>query len=86
MAAPVELIVRRIYLIRSQRVMLDTHLAELYEVPTFRLNEAVKRNSNRFPEDFMFQLTAEEAQVVAAGGHGLTPWFHCEILNAVLVG
>jgi hypothetical protein len=42
--------------------MLDTHLAELYEVPTFRLNEAVKRNSNRFPEDFMFQLTAEEAQ------------------------
>jgi len=61
-AAPVELIVRRIYLIRSQRVMLDTHLAELYEVPTFRLNEAVKRNSNRFPEDFRFQLTAAEAQ------------------------
>ena len=61
-AAPVERIVRRIYVIRSQRVMLDTHLAELYEVPTFRLNEAVKRNRNRFPEDFMFQLTVEEAQ------------------------
>ena len=61
-AAPVELIVRRIYVIRSQRVMLDTHLAELYEVPTFRLNEAVKRNNNRFPEDFMFQLTAREAR------------------------
>jgi len=41
--------------------MLDNHLAELYEVPTFRLNEAVKRNKNRFPEDFMFQLTRDEA-------------------------
>jgi hypothetical protein len=61
-AAPVELAVRRIYVIRSRPVMLDTHLAELYGVPTFRLNEAVKRNSNRFPEDFLFQLTAEEAQ------------------------
>src|SRR5215469_9453122 len=58
-AAPVELVVR---IIRSQRVMLDIHLAELYEVPTFRLNQAVKRNSNRFSEDFMFQLTAAEAQ------------------------
>jgi len=53
----------RIYVIRSQRVVLDTHLAELYEVPTFRLNEAVKRNSNRFPKDFMFQLTADEANL-----------------------
>ena len=61
-AAPVELAVRRIYVIRSRPVMLDTHLAELYGVPTFRLNEAVKRNRNRFPEDFMFQLTVEEAQ------------------------
>ena len=59
---PVELIERRIYLIRSQKVMLDCDLAELYQVPTFRLNEAVKRNRNRFPEDFMFQLTEEEAQ------------------------
>jgi hypothetical protein len=42
--------------------MLDTHLAEFYEVPTFRLNEAGRRNSNRFPEDFILQLTAEEAQ------------------------
>jgi hypothetical protein len=41
--------------------MLDTHLGELYEVLTFRLNEAVKRNSNPFPEDIMFQLTAEAA-------------------------
>jgi hypothetical protein len=59
---PVELIERRIYLIRGLKVMLDNDLAELYQVPTFRLNEAVKRNLNRFPEDFMFQLTKEEAQ------------------------
>lgn len=42
--------------------MLDSDLAELYGVPTFRLNEQVKRNRNRFPEDFMFQLTDEEWQ------------------------
>src|SRR5437667_12067591 len=59
---PAEMIERRIYLIRGHRVMLDSHLAELYEVPTFRLNEAVKRNRRRFPEDFMFQLTKEEAK------------------------
>jgi hypothetical protein len=57
---PVELIERRIYLIRGQKVMLDSDLAELYGVATFRLNEAVKRNQKRFPEDFMFQLTTEE--------------------------
>jgi hypothetical protein len=59
---PVELIARRICLIRGQRVMLDASLAELYQVPTFRLNEAVKRNIERFPDDFMFQLSGEEAQ------------------------
>ncbi|HYL98933.1 MAG TPA: ORF6N domain-containing protein [Blastocatellia bacterium] len=58
---PVEVIERRILLIRGHKVMLDTHLADLYEVPTFRLNEAVKRNRRRFPEDFMFHLTKEEA-------------------------
>ena len=42
--------------------MLDSDLADLYQVPTFRLNEAVKRNSKRFPIDFMFQLTQEEAE------------------------
>lgn len=46
--------------IRGQRVILDRALAALYGVPTFRFNEAVKRNRKRFPEDFMFQLTAEE--------------------------
>jgi hypothetical protein len=57
---PVELIERRIYIIRGQKVMLDADLAELYQVPTKRLNEAVRRNVNRFPEDFMFQLGEEE--------------------------
>jgi hypothetical protein len=59
---PVEVIERRIYLIRGQKVMLDADLAELYQAQTFRLNEQVKRNRNRFPQDFMFQLTKEEAK------------------------
>jgi hypothetical protein len=50
-----------IHVIRGQKVMLDADLAELYEVPTKRLNEAVRRNLDRFPEDLMFQLTAKEA-------------------------
>ncbi len=50
----------QIFLIRGQRVMLDADLAELYGVETKRFNEQVRRNSERFPEDFMFQLTAEE--------------------------
>ena len=50
----------RIYEIRGQRVMLDRDLAALYEVETKALNLAVKRNSKRFPADFMFQLTKEE--------------------------
>ncbi|SER39127.1 ORF6N domain-containing protein [Pedobacter rhizosphaerae] len=50
----------RIYTIRDERVMLDFDLASLYEVETKVLNQAVKRNSTRFPDDFMFQLTAAE--------------------------
>ena len=61
---PHEVIERRIYLVRGHKVMLDRHLADLYEVPTFRLNEAVKRNRRRFPEDFMFQLTKAEAEIL----------------------
>jgi hypothetical protein len=53
---------RSILLLRGHRVMLDQALAELYEVPAKVLNQAVKRNIERFPEDFMFQLTLEEAQ------------------------
>ena len=58
---PVELVQEKIYLIRGQKVMLDSDLAQLYKVETFNLNKAVKRNIERFPEDFMFQLTKEEA-------------------------
>ena len=49
-----------IYLIRGQRVMLDSDLAAIYQVTTKRLNEQLRRNRKRFPEDFAFQLTAEE--------------------------
>jgi len=55
-----ELIYTKILLIRNQKVMLDSDLAELYDVDTRRLNEQVKRNIERFPDDFMFQLTEEE--------------------------
>jgi hypothetical protein len=51
---------RRIFLVRGQKVMLDADLAALYRVPTKSLNLAVKRNRDRFPEDFMFQLTDDE--------------------------
>ena len=59
---PVELIERRIYLIRGHKVMLDSDLAELYQVPTKVLNQAVSRNVDRFPPDFMFQLNDEELE------------------------
>ena len=57
---PPERIERRILLIRGQKVMLDADLADLYGVATRRLNEQVRRNIDRFPADFMFQLTREE--------------------------
>ncbi len=55
-----QIIQNKIYDIRGQRVMLDFDLAELYEVETRVLNQAVKRNNKRFPSDFMFQLTNKE--------------------------
>ena len=58
----IQTIQNRIYEIRGERVMLDFDLAALYEVPTKALNQAVKRNSKRFPEDFMFRLTSSEWQ------------------------
>ena len=60
-----QLIQSKIYEIRGQRVMLDFDLAELYQVETRVLNQAVKRNIDRFPEDFMFQVTAEEWVVIS---------------------
>ena len=58
----IQLIERRIYLIRGHKVMIDADLAELYEVTTKRFNQQVRRNLKRFAEDFMFQLTTEEAE------------------------
>ncbi len=57
-----ELISNKIYFIRNQKVMLDVDLSELYSIETRRLNEQVKRNLSRFPDDFMFQLTENEFQ------------------------
>lgn len=57
-----ETIVEKIYIIRGQKVMLDKDLAEMYGVEVKRLNEAVKRNNTRFPEDFMFQISKVEWQ------------------------
>jgi hypothetical protein len=58
-----EVIQGKIYIIRGQKVMLDRDLAQLYEVETRTLNQAVKRNIKRFPSDFMFQLTKDETEL-----------------------
>ena len=63
-ALPDERIINRIFVIRGKKVMLDRDLAELYGVETRALNQAIRRNRKRFPEDFMFQLTWEEAHVL----------------------
>jgi len=70
---PMEVIEGKILLIRGHKVMLDSDLAKLYGVTTKRLNEQVKRNKNRFPEDFMFQLTADEKTEVVANCDHLSP-------------
>ena len=73
---PVEAIESQFFLIRGQKAMLSTHLAELYEVEPRILVQAVKRNIERFPEDFMFQLRDEEfanlkSQIVTSSWDGL---------------
>ena len=60
-----EAIIRKIYLIRGKKVMLDRDLAQLYEVETRVLNQAVKRNMGRFPSDFMFELTRDEIRRIS---------------------
>ena len=95
--APAELIERRIHIIRGQRVMLDEDLADLYGVLTKRLNEQVQRNTDRFPEDFTFQLTPQEfadlksqfaTSSLAHGGRRKLPWAFTEhgiaMLSSVL--
>ena len=61
---PDERIVNKIHIIRDQKVMLDFDLANLYEVETKALNQAVKRNAERFPKDFMFRLIPKEWQIM----------------------
>jgi len=63
---PEEVIITKILFIRGKKVMIDYDLAELYEVPTKRLNEQVKRNIRRFPEHFMFELTKKEKDELVA--------------------
>jgi hypothetical protein len=86
---------RRIHTIRSHRVLLDADLAELYDVPTKAFNQAIRRNMNRFPEDFMFQLTEEEfaglrSQFVTSkkgrGGRRYLPYVFTEQGIAMLSG
>lgn len=98
MAVPIlrEHVERNILLIRGHRVMLDTDLAKLYGVPTKVLNQALKRNTTRFPADFMFQLTSEEtttlrSQTVTSksrGGRQYRPYVFTEqgvaMLSSVL--
>jgi hypothetical protein len=82
-----------IYLIRGQRVMFDSDLAAIYGVTTKRLNEQVRRNISRFPEDFAFQLTAEEltnlrSQIATSSFHGgrrYRPWVFTEH-GAIMLG
>lgn len=82
---------RQIHLIRGQKVMLDRDLAALYGVPTFRLNEAVKRNRDRFPERFAFLLTGEEVAILRSqiaisswGGRRYRPYVFTEHRVAML--
>ena len=72
-SAPVERITRAILILRRQRVILDVELATIYGVETRALNQAAKRNAERFPEDFRFQLTAAEAAASRSQSVILTP-------------
>jgi hypothetical protein len=90
---PAEVIDRRIYIVRGKKVMLDSDLAELYQVTTGNLNLAVRRNIGRFPADFMFQLTKQETaalllQIARAktgrGGRQTLPYAFTELGVAML--
>lgn len=63
---PEERIIQRIMVLRNEKVMLDVHLAELYQVETRALKQAVRRNLDRFPEDFMFELKENEIEQVVS--------------------
>ena len=69
-----EVLVSKIYIIRGQKVMLDKDLAELYNVENRALNQSVKRNLNRFPLDFMFQLTEKEINTILRSQIVISSW------------
>ena len=94
---PLDEIQQMVRVVRGQRVMLDFDLAQLYGVPTSALNQAVRRNADRFPEDFAYQLTQQEfadlmSQIVISntrrGGRRKPPWVFTEhgvaMLSSVL--
>jgi hypothetical protein len=94
-AVPDEVVISKIYLIRNHKVMLDSDLAELYDVETKVLNQAVKRNLQRFPDDFMFQLSDKEFEILRSqivtsswGGRRTNPYAFTEqgvaMLSSVL--
>src|ERR1700761_6367503 len=90
---PDEIVMNQIYFIRNQKVMLDKQLAELYQVTTGVLNQAVQRNIKRFPSDFMFQLNEQEwsnlkSQIVISswGGRRSLPYVFTEQGVAMLSG
>jgi hypothetical protein len=87
---PAEYIEQRIFLVRGQKVLLGTHLAELYGVETRVLMQAVKRNLDRFPADFMFSLTREEilgiSQIVTSLKYSKTVYAFTEQGVAMLSG
>jgi hypothetical protein len=89
---PTERIESRVLLIRGQKVLLDADLAELYGVTTKALNQAVRRNAERFPEDFMFQLSVRETEallrsqiVISKAENGVKSLEHSDILRSQFV-
>jgi len=88
--APMPFIERRIYVIRSQKVMLASDLAEIYQVPAKAPNQAVRRNPGRFPEDFMFRLSSQEfdnwrSQIVTSNPSPNTAWPCCPLFSTACV-
>ncbi len=82
---PYEIIEQRIFLIRGEKVIIDRHLAELYGVDTRTFNQAVKRNTDRFPPNFMFQLTEKERDEVITICDNLSPLRFARTLPYVFI-
>src|SRR5713226_6563117 len=83
---PLEIIERRIYFIRTHKVMLDSDLAELYGVTTKRLNEQVKRNIDRFPADFMFRLNQQESDRLRSQFATSKQWTNMTVFRYFSIG